>query len=1176
MKKANNISKFVKGLSALLCLILLSLYQVAKAGPTVHISQLVRMNEGEIDNLLKQDGSINITGVSSWFTSGGLDVVDVEKETIYEITDPKLTNFSHGQEITGEEFTEALEHYKNFGGFGYEESTGYAGFNGLSINLAGFRGLENKIIIDPSEDKIYYSTTILIPVLPGKDDFKMKTIAKDGSPFSFLEQGLQLEAGPNGKLELNAVKISLPDMELPAVSITGVVLEISKDSFAMEGEMGDFASAKAGGLGLSAAIEYSNGGLNKIAMEATGLGIPLATSGAYFQEIGGEIGNLTKPEAPWYFRGRALISYGKEPLSIFGNEVYLASGEGNIGFNQNGRVELKAKASVLSFDISTARFVYNPPSNFDVQIRDLPIGGLFLGDLDLTVYNSNVRGKIEARLGVPKGVPIIGGITLGGVEAGITYVKDDYFETRGEVYVVITKEIKSVCWSDCITLYWPHLHGCGWSGCSWHTHSSKNCWNVCTPRIPSIKASVGFSYHSKRSPAFKAWMAGVENTNYYSSRYPWEIPFVHWVKDPEAPGWWVFNQNWDILWAETKRGGINKQGPISKAGPEKVIDIVVPNELMTAVFRVNYEAENVEDLNVALVTPEGKILNLEDGPFPMGFTAQGVTGAASHNVDGREVFFMIHDVNPGTYKMVIDQPEKLGGIRAELASMTQKPEALGVIDNQAAKGGEILPGAYQIDWYAVDEDSPNAEISFLIDKNNTGNDGIHVGGGKLADFDIDEPFKFDTDQIPSVRPGFYYGVVAVDDGRNPVQFSYTEAPIWIDRDGAPKPVTTMRSRAGNNKVIVEWDEPEGDFSHYNVHVSSSDKFDVMDKSVLVEKGRKSAIVEGLENGQPYVISVVTADENYFESAMMEIHRVTPTQIPGATKPLIISNPIETATQGYNYVYIPLLFDADEHNPAIREIAKTDGGLGDVKTPIIWSIIEGPEGIKIDPAMGAVEWNPNPEQVGVHKVTIAATENIEEPEDVPGAVINNTTTQTFDISVAPKWNIAAVDDKVYFVTVPNLTAVAGTEYAYTPKISSNDDFEVELLSGPHGMEVVEGTLTWNVLDDSNGEYVHFRAINNSTGQELENRYFLHVSSTKNDLSVGAELVKVERVADKILLVWVGDADSFQIQSASSLTKDQAGKIDWSNTGDPIKGSYINYISLDDTGETSLFYRIMVLN
>ena len=98
MKHTNNMLKFLNGLTAL-CLISFSLNQGAIAGPTVHISNLVKMNEGQIDNLLKQDGSINITGVSSWFTSGGLDVVDVEKETIYEITDPKLTNFSHGQEI---------------------------------------------------------------------------------------------------------------------------------------------------------------------------------------------------------------------------------------------------------------------------------------------------------------------------------------------------------------------------------------------------------------------------------------------------------------------------------------------------------------------------------------------------------------------------------------------------------------------------------------------------------------------------------------------------------------------------------------------------------------------------------------------------------------------------------------------------------------------------------------------------------------------------------------------------------------------------------------------------------------------------------------------------------------------------------------------------------------------
>ena len=84
--------------------------------------------------------------------------------------------------------------------------------------------------------------------------------------------------------------------------------------------------------------------------------------------------------------------------------------------------------------------------------------------------------------------------------------------------------------------------------------------------------------------------------NYYEATYPWEIPFVYWVKDTEAPGWWVFNQNWDILWAKTERGGINKQGP----GEDKEIDINVTSQIDTAVFRLNYESENIQDINAAL------------------------------------------------------------------------------------------------------------------------------------------------------------------------------------------------------------------------------------------------------------------------------------------------------------------------------------------------------------------------------------------------------------------------------------------------------------------------------------------------------------------------------------------------------------------------------------------------
>ena len=103
MKFVNNLPKFVKGLSALF-LTTFSLNQEAQAGPAIHISDLVKMSEAQLDAIVgpasvdpdtggvfwdseKVGPSITITGVSSWFTSGGLDVVDLKKREIYTVTD---------------------------------------------------------------------------------------------------------------------------------------------------------------------------------------------------------------------------------------------------------------------------------------------------------------------------------------------------------------------------------------------------------------------------------------------------------------------------------------------------------------------------------------------------------------------------------------------------------------------------------------------------------------------------------------------------------------------------------------------------------------------------------------------------------------------------------------------------------------------------------------------------------------------------------------------------------------------------------------------------------------------------------------------------------------------------------------------------------------------------------
>ena len=78
---------------------------------------------------------------------------------------------------------------------------------------------------------------------------------------------------------------------------------------------------------------------------------------------------------------------------------------------------------------------------------------------------------------------------------------------------------------------------------------------------------------------------------------------------------------------------------------------------------------------------------------------------------------MIYDVKPGTYKMVVENPEKLGGIRTELSSQTKAPEAAGAIDNQVAKGGEIQPGSYGV--LLQMEEPVRTLITFMIDKNNS-------------------------------------------------------------------------------------------------------------------------------------------------------------------------------------------------------------------------------------------------------------------------------------------------------------------------------------------------------------------------------------------------------------------------------------------------------------------------
>ena len=99
--------------------------------------------------------------------------------------------------------------------------------------------------------------------------------------------------------------------------------------------------------------------------------------------------------------------------------------------------------------------------------------------------------------------------------------------------------------------------------------------------------------------------------------------------------------------------------------------------------------------------------------------------------------------------------------------------------------------------------------------------------------------------------------------------------------------------------------------YYNVVYSKSPTFDKIEASQMVyplagQTQFSDVKIEGLENGVPYYVAVLSVDGNYVESSPKVIHRVVPTNYPGGTPPVITSSPRDKATVGYDWYYRPVI------------------------------------------------------------------------------------------------------------------------------------------------------------------------------------------------------------------------------------------------------------------------------
>jgi hypothetical protein len=966
--------------------------------------------------------------------------------------------------------------------------------------------------------------------------------------------------------------VTLPEIELKKLKFGGGSLCINLDQQTLTGEA-SCEPAFLGGASIAGSFTAGREGLRDIALVADDMGIPIGTTPAMLQKIGASLKDLHKNPG-WSVTGNLGISVGKKKIADKW-PIYVDS---YATWSSNGYLELSAELQVIGITTGAGVLRYTPPENlFYAEAWMDMYGGTLTGTVKLTIRPNYFNGHFGMTVQIPRVIPIIGGINFGGANIDMT-ITDKYWEVAAGVYFQIVPDIPQICIPEvCFTVGWPDLH-CSWSGCRGHWHTKR----VCTPRIcsPAInnswsRAKFNVRYHSKQG--FSASRGGRLAKMYTENlaREPWENPFVAIIEVPEEDAYAIFNDNWDILHESVTKSdnrNIRKQGPV-------VETIEVAEDLATAIFRISYEKE-VDDIDLVLITPDGTELDIHNGPMPFGYEV-GAKGTGTVNAEAKEAYYLLQDVKKGTYQMVIGNAEALGGTLVELASPNAIPQDLGVIAyGSDARDGTVIPNQFDIDWMYFDEDEGSETVvSFFVDKDRQGYDGFYVGGGLVSEMDTDEPFTFQTDSL-GLRPGWYYTYVEVNDGRNLAERIYSDERIFIDMDNAPDSVEQMATLAGPNSFTVAWDAITDErVDYYNVVYSKSPTFDKIEGSQMVypmpgQTQFSDVKIEGLENGIPYYVAVLSVDGNYVESSAKVIHRVVPTNYPGGTPPVITSKARDKATVGYDWNYRPVFFDGDGHNPELVEDLTQQ-----VRIDMDWTLVSAPNGMEIDKASGLISWNPTADQEGVHRVLISAKEHEGETDPLDDGElaidIVQEATQEIEINVFPAHLLNGVpyrEDVFTFVSDPPLTAVKGTTYSYTPNVfTDGQEYEVMLLNGPKGVTVENNIVKWDVPADAESDFVELRAETNN-GDLIDQTYFVHVHGDNSLIKRSTSIVKYEAINGGILIGWTGGASKYQVQRTASLTPDASGVVKWENVGEPLEDGPVNFHAEKSTTGNAGYYRI----
>jgi RHS repeat-associated protein len=312
---------------------------------------------------------------------------------------------------------------------------------------------------------------------------------------------------------------------------------------------------------------------------------------------------------------------------------------------------------------------------------------------------------------------------------------------------------------------------------------------------------------------------------------------------------------------------------------------------------------------------------------------------------------------------------------------------------------------------------------------------------------------------------YAYNLAGSDPDGDPIGWSLDTAPagMSVDAELGTLRWTPTADQLGGQSVVVRADDGRGGWA--------TQSFTITVRAVNLPPGITStppttaavgqayayAVGANDPDGDPLTFSLTTAPTGMTVDAASGLIRWTPTS--GQTGSRAVTVHVEdgqggfadqsftvvvsaTATNHYPVITSTPPYSATAGQPYSYAVTATDPD-GDT---LLFTLIDGPSGMTIDPTTGVVSWTPTLAQVGLQSVTVAAID----PFGAGG-------TQTYSIGVSDG------NQSPTITSSPVQVVTAGLPYRYDVQASDpdGDPLTFTLDQAPAGMSVdAFGRITWS--------------------------------------------------------------------------------------------------------------------